>query len=84
MLDERLNAAVNVECGLMDRKHFVENLQMAGAVINTENLVNLAIHEPRSFSCLLEVAHRFEHERIWAENGEQLQPNALSHLPDYS
>ena len=68
----------------MDRKHFVENLQKSGIVISVENLINLAVYEPSTFSCLVEVAHRYEHEVIWSKNGVAPEVNSLSNLPDYS
>ena len=31
-----------------------------------------------------ETAHRFEHERIWSKNANELPNNCLSKIPDYS
>ena len=83
-LDHRLTAAVDNECAQMDRIHFAQNLQKAGSALNIEMLTNLALHEPQTFSCLVEVAHRFEHEVIWERNGVELPANCLSKVPDYS
>jgi len=84
-LDEKLTAAVEGQCEFMDRNRFVQNLQMAGIVISTSNLINLAVHEPQTFSCLIEIAHRFEHEKIWEEAGVDNKPeNCFTNLPDYS
>ena len=57
-LDHRLTAAVDNECAQMDRLHFVDNLQKSGCALNVEMLTNLALHEPESFSALIELAHR--------------------------
>ena len=43
------------------------------------------MHEPQTFSCLIEIAHRFEHEKIWEEAGVDNKPeNCFTNLPDYS
>jgi len=47
-LDMRLKAACKPLTEL-DRVHVVKNLQMAGSAVDTEMLVNLALHEPRTF-----------------------------------
>ena len=47
-LDMRLKAACKPLTDL-DRTHVVKNLQMAGSAVNTEMLVNVALHEPRTF-----------------------------------
>ena len=59
-LDHRLTAAVDNECAQMDRLHFVDNLQKSGCALNVEMLTNLALHEPETFSTLIELAHRNE------------------------
>ena len=67
-LDHRLTAAVDNECAQMDRLHFVDNLQKSGCALNVEMLTNLALHEPESFSALIELAHRnrvFTFRIIW-------------------
>ena len=57
----------------------------AQKVISTSNLINLAVHEPQTFSCLIEIAHRFEHEKIWEGAGVDNKPeNCFTNLPDYS
>ena len=63
-LDHRLTAAVDNECDSMDRLHFVDNLQKAGCALNVDMLTNLALHEPSTFSSLIELAHRYVNSNL--------------------
>ncbi|CBY09432.1 unnamed protein product [Oikopleura dioica] len=81
-LDIRLKAALK-PLTKMDSKTFIERLGKSGSGMNVETLVNLALHEPRTFECLVEVAERYQHEVINKANGENLSESSLSNLPRY-
>ena len=77
-----LGAQTRTERCVDSSSHLCWNSQK---VISTSNLINLAVHEPQTFSCLIEIAHRFEHEKIWEEAGVDNKPeNCFTNLPDYS
>ena len=59
-LDMRMKAACKPHTE-MDRTQVVKNIQMAGAAINSDILVNLALHEPRTFK----VTFRFRFSQGW-------------------
>jgi len=82
LFDQRIKAGVKPHSNL-DRTRVVKNLQMAGSALNSEILANLALHEPRTFKCLVEVAERFDHETVHAENGADIPKNSLTRIPVY-
>ena len=49
--DMRLKAACKPHTSL-DRVRVVKNIQMAGSALNSDMLVNLALHEPRTFKVI--------------------------------
>merc|ERR1712227_259565 len=80
LFDVRLQAAIKPYSNL-DRKRVQNNLQMAGSALNPEILQNLALHEPETFKCLVEVAERFDHESVHAQNGTaEIPPNSLTNV----
>ncbi|CAG5098458.1 Oidioi.mRNA.OKI2018_I69.XSR.g15684.t1.cds [Oikopleura dioica] len=81
-LDIRLKAALK-PLSKMDCRTFIESLEKSGSGLNYESLVNIALHEPRTFECLVEVAERYNHEVINKSNGETVDSNSLTNLPRY-